>query len=35
MLEDALGSKSEKKETIKVYVAAEDAECLLKLDAVK
>ncbi len=35
MLEDAVGSNSEERESMKVYVAGADAECLLKLDAVK
>ena len=35
ILEDALGPKNEAKATMEVYVAGEDAECLLKLDAEK
>lgn len=35
VLEDALGPKGEEKETMQVYVAGQDAECLLKLDAEK
>lgn len=35
VLEDAIGSNSEERESMRVYVAGEDAECLLKLDAVK
>jgi hypothetical protein len=35
VLEDAVGSNSEERESMKVYVAGADAECLLKLDAVK
>ncbi|KAK4694923.1 protection of telomeres protein 1, partial [Lecanoromycetidae sp. Uapishka_2] len=33
VLEDAMGSKSEKKATMEVFVVGQDAECLLKLDA--
>lgn len=35
VLEDAMSPKSEEKETMKVYVAGQDAECLLKMDAEK
>ncbi len=35
VLEDAMGSQSEEKESMIVYVAGQDAECLLKLDAEK
>lgn len=35
VLEDAMGSKSEETESMIVYVAGQDAECLLKLDAEK
>lgn len=35
VLEDAMGSKNEKKDTMTVYVADKDAEFLLKLDAEK
>lgn len=33
VLEDAIGPKNEEKATMEVYVAGQDAECLLKLDA--
>jgi len=33
VLEDAMGPRSEEKATVEVYVAGQDAECLLKLDA--
>lgn len=32
-LEDAMGHKNEGKAAMEVYVAGQDAECLLKLDA--
>ena len=35
IVEDAIGRKSEEKATMEVYVAGQDAECLLKLDATK
>lgn len=35
VLEDAMGPKTSEKATMKVYVAGQDAECLLKLDATK
>lgn len=35
VLEDAMGSKNEKKDTMTVYVADKDAEFLLKLNAEK
>ena len=34
-LQDAMGPKNEDKATVEVYVAGQDAECLLKLDAEK
>lgn len=35
VLEDAMGSRNEKKDTMTVYVADKDAEFLLRLDAEK
>ena len=34
-LQDAMGPRNGEKATIEVYVAGQDAECLLKLDAEK